>query len=151
MKLIDYLKPDRVVMLRGTSKADALELLVSALVNTGVDVEKEELTQAVWAREQMMSTGIGNGLAVPHVRLPGLSEMAMALGVSREGIADYESLDETPIHVIVLIAAPQGEHEAYIRLLGSAADVLKKEPLRQAIIAAEDSSEVCRIFTEDGR
>ena len=151
MRLIDYLKADRVVILSGASKGDALEQLVCALVDTGVDVEKEKLTQAVWAREQMMSTGIGNGLAVPHVRLPGLSEMAMAMGVSREGIRDYESLDETPIHIIVLIAAPQGEHEAYIRLLGSVAEVLRKEPLRQAIVAAEDPSEVCRIFTEDGR
>ena len=151
MRLIDYLKPDRVVMLSGTSKADGLEQLACALIDTGVDVEKEKLTRAVWAREQMMSTGIGNGLAVPHVRLPGLSEMAMALGVSREGIKDYESLDETPIHIIVLIAAPQGQHEAYIRLLGSVADVLRKEPLRQAIVAAEGPSEVCRIFREEGK
>jgi len=150
MKLIDYLKPERVVMLSGTSKADALDELVDVLVKTGVGVEAGKIKEAVWVRERMMSTGIGNGLAVPHVRLPGLSEMAMAVGVSREGISDYESLDETPIHIIVLIAAPQGQHEAYIRLLGLVADVLKKQALRQAIVAAEDASEILRIFTEDG-
>jgi len=113
MKLIDYLKPERVVMLSGTSKADALDELVDVLVKTGVGVEAGKIN-------------------------------------SREGISDYESLDETPIHIIVLIAAPQGQHEAYIRLLGLVADVLKKQALRQAIVAAEDASEILRIFTEDG-
>ncbi len=148
MEISDYLTLEHVVLLTGTTKAGALDELVSTADDFSKSVGKETLRQAVWDREKMMSTGIGQGLGIPHVRLAGLSDAVMVVGVSRAGIADYESLDNQPVHIIVLIAAPQGKHEIYIRLLAKVANVLKQDDVRKAITEADDPAEVYRILTE---
>jgi mannitol/fructose-specific phosphotransferase system IIA component (Ntr-type) len=147
MKLGDYLKPQCVVILQGTTKEEALSELIDVMVENGAP-GKAQLTEAVWRREEMMSTGIGAGLAIPHVRMGGLKAALIAVGVSHEGLADYESLDGEPVHIVVLIAAPQGQHETYIRLLALVADVLKQKPLREQILQAEDSETIYRVLTE---
>ena len=150
MKISDYLAPERVIFLKSTTKADALEELIQAAKNFSESITLEELRKAVWEREEMMSTGIGQGIGIPHVRLPGLEKITMAVGISREGIADYESLDNKPVHVILLIAVPQGQHELYIRLLAEIVGILKREDLRRAIIEAKDASEAYRLLTQMG-
>jgi PTS system nitrogen regulatory IIA component len=148
MELSEYLTPQRVAILNGSTKTDALQELVGVLVDSNVGAGREELQRAVWQREEMMSTGIGHGLAIPHVRMPGLTGTAMAVGISRNGISDYAGLDDQPVYIIVLIAAPQGQHEIYIRLLAKVTDVLRHSDLRQAIIIAEDAAEIYGILTE---
>jgi len=150
MKISDYLAPERVIFLKSTTKADALEELIQVAKDFSENITLEELRKAVWEREEMMSTGIGQGIGIPHVRLPGLEKITMAVGISREGIADYESLDNKPVHVIVLIAVPQGQHELYIRLLAEIVGILKREDLRRAIIEAKDASEAYRLLTQMG-
>ena len=146
-ELTQYLTPDRVTVLTGTNKADALQELMDVLVASN-GIKADELAREVWKREELMSTGIGNGLAIPHVRLAGIKHASIAVGVSPEGLADYESLDKKPVHIVVLIVAAAGEHETYIRLLAKVADVLKEEDFRQAVVAANDPAEIHRILTE---
>lgn len=148
MKLSDYLTVEHVIILNGSTKSQAMSEMVVAADDFSEKVDQEELLKAVWEREKMMSTGIGQGLGIPHVRLTGLTDAAIAVGVSCDGITDYESLDNKPVHIIVLIAAPQGRHEIYIRLLARVANVLKQDDVRMAIIEAEDQAEVYRILTE---
>jgi len=148
MKISDYLLLEHVVILDGTTKVDVLNEIITVANNFSDSIGTEELARAVWEREKMMSTGIGQGLGIPHVRLPGLEDAAMAVGVSRNGIADYESLDNKPVHIIVLIAAPQGRHEIYIRLLAKVANILKQDNIRKAITEADDAATVHRILTE---
>jgi len=148
MNVGDYLTPERVVILSATTKERALDQLIERLAESGVGVGREDLSMAVWRRESLMSTGVGQGLAVPHVRMAGVSRTAMAVGVSRRGIADYESLDGAPVHIIVLIVAVQGDHEGYIRLLASTTDVLKQEKLREAVVEAEKPEDIYRILTD---
>ena len=150
MKISDYLAPERVIFLKSTTKADALEELIQVAKDFSENITLEELRKAVWEREEMMSTGIGQGIGIPHVRLPGLEKITMAVGISRAGIADYESLDNKPVHIIVLIAVPQGQHELYIRLLAEIVGILKREDLRRAIIEAKDASEAYRLLTQMG-
>ncbi|MDY7009660.1 MAG: PTS sugar transporter subunit IIA [Planctomycetota bacterium] len=148
MKISDYLTLEHVVILNAATKVEALDELVSAADDFSENISAEELARAVWEREKMMSTGIGQGLGIPHVRLPGLADAVMAVGVSRAGIPDYESLDNQPVHIIVLIAAPQGRHEIYIRLLAKVANILKQDDIRKAISEADDAAEIYRILTE---
>ena len=148
MKISDYLTLEHVVILTAATKVDTLNELVSAANDFSESIGAEELSRAIWEREKMMSTGIGQGLGIPHVRIAGLDDAAMAVGVSRNGIADYESLDNKPVHIIVLIAAPQGKHEIYIRLLAQVANILKQDDVRKAIAEADDPAEVYRILTE---
>lgn len=111
------LSPDRVCFLEEGQKEQALGKLVDVLAASPCIRDKAELAQAILEREKLMSTGIGLGLAVPHVRLESVSELIMAVGISTDGIADYESLDDKPVHLIFMIAAPAGQHAAYLRLL----------------------------------
>ncbi len=148
MNVGDYLTPERVVILSAATKIEALDQLIDRLAESGVGVDREDLSTAVWKRESLMSTGVGQGLAVPHVRMAGVARTAMAVGVSRRGIADYESLDGLPVHIIVLIVAVQGDHEGYIRLLASTTDVLKQENLRGAVVEAGKAEDIYRILTE---
>lgn len=147
-ELAEYLTRERVAILTAANKADALGELIDVLVATDGGVTAEELSKEVWKREDLMSTGIGNGLAIPHVRMAGVRAPAMAVGISRAGIDDYESLDKKPVHIIVLIAAPVGAHETYIRLLARVADVLKEDALRSAVISTSEPAEIHRILTE---
>lgn len=147
MQLSDYLSPQQVLLLNGTTKADALGELVECLTAANIGVSQEALAKAVWEREEIMSTGIGNGLAVPHVRMKKLKSAIMAVGVSPAGLTDYHGLDNTPVHMVILIAAPQGQHETYIRLLALSAEVLKQDDLREKILAADNTTEIYNLFT----
>jgi mannitol/fructose-specific phosphotransferase system IIA component (Ntr-type) len=147
MDLSAYLSEDEVVLLAGRTKKAALEELMDVMAQNLEGVGREELGAAVWKREEIMSTGIGHGLGVPHVRMAGLGRAYVTIGISHSGIQDYESLDGEPVHVVVLIAAPAGEHETYIRLLATAADVLKQDALKERILHTTDIEEIYQIFT----
>lgn len=108
---------DRVCFFEEESKQPALSRLIEVLSTSPCVESKEELSQAVFEREALMSTGIGLGLAVPHVRIASVNDLTMAVGISPRGIADYASLDDRPVHLIFMIAAPTGQHAAYLRLL----------------------------------
>ncbi len=151
MRIRDHLSPGRIVLLQSGRKAQALDELVRLLADATPGVSREELSRAVMRRESLMSTGIGQGLAFPHVRMAGFGEVAMAIGVSRKGIGDYESLDGQPVHIVLLIGAPAGQHEAYIRLLAVVTEALKDVKLREAILAAETPGEIYSRLTREER
>ena len=91
--------------------------MIDVLATSAQVRDKDELADAVFKREAIMSTGIGLGMAVPHVRIASVDELVMAIGISRPGIHDYASLDDKPVHLVFLIAAPKGQHAEYLRLL----------------------------------
>ncbi len=145
-ELAEFLTLDCVTRLTGVNKADVLDELVTLLAAAEAKIDRDELAREIDRREAMMSTGIGHKLAIPHVRMGGLKKAIVAVGVSSEGISDYESLDGLPVHIIVMIVAPTGEHEMYIRLLAKVSDVLKDTELREAVIAAEETETIHRIL-----
>ena len=147
LELAEFLTPERVILLSATTKAEALAELMDVIVACNGGVERDVLAREIAKREEMMSTGIGNKLAIPHVRMEGIDRATMAVGVSRAGIADYESLDKQPVHIVIMIAAAKGEHETYIRLLARVAEALKEAHLREEIIQADDPATVHRILT----
>ena len=94
-----------------------------------------------------MSTGIGLGIAVPHARIKGIKDLVMAVGVCREGITDYETIDNVPVKIVVLIIAGEGQHKAYIRVLSLIVTKLKKVETREKILEAKDEEEIYKILT----
>ena len=146
MELKDFIAEQQIVFCSTSSKNEVLGELAGVLSEaTGFDNDK--MLTAILSREKLMSTGMGQGLAIPHVRLRGLKRAAMGVGLCPRGICDYESLDNEPIYIVVLIAAPEGQHEIYIRLLAEVVDVLKRPDLRQKIIASEEPAEIYQILT----
>ncbi|MDD3807092.1 MAG: PTS sugar transporter subunit IIA [Candidatus Marinimicrobia bacterium] len=146
LTIASVLQPDSVKVLKGTTKWEVLDELADLIIQTGKMKSKEELMNALRQREALMSTGIGLGIAVPHVRLISIKSPVMALGVSRQGILDYESLDGKPINFVIMIAAGRDQHAEYIRLLSFVSTRMKDESVAKALLVA-DEKDLWSLFT----
>ncbi|MBP8130536.1 MAG: PTS sugar transporter subunit IIA [Candidatus Hydrogenedentes bacterium] len=125
----------------GTSKADALDILVGAVARTGATTDRDALQQAVHEREAVMSTGIGGGVAIPHVRIPQVRCASIAVGVAPDGI-EYGTLDNSPVHILVLFAMPEGADKEYLRLLAQVMAALKNTAVYERLVACRTPEEV---------
>jgi len=143
------LSPERVLILPGArSKREVLQRLVDCLAGTAAVKNADELAQAVFAREELMSTGIGLGVAVPHVRLASVLEPVMAAASCPDGVQDYESLDGEPVRLVFLIAAERDAHAKYIRLLSQLSRAVKDAGARRRLIEAGDGAAFHRALVE---
>jgi len=143
----NVLNPSHVTFIEESSKQAALNKLAALLGHDKCIHDPQELTEAIFRREEMMSTGIGLGIGVPHVRLASIDDIIMAVGVCRRPIEDYESLDNKPVSIICMIAANIDRHTEHIRLLSAVSQLLKDEPRRNRILSAATVQEVYDIFT----
>lgn len=137
--LSDVLTPQRVLILESATKIEALRALADSLGTAPQIQDRDALLQGILYREELMSTGIGMGIAVPHVRLASITGPVMSAGICRTPLVDYESLDGVPVRLIFMIAAGQHQHAEYLRLLSSLSLRLKDEKLRDALISAPDT------------
>ncbi len=137
LQIAEVLTPERIMLLDCSTKREVLEKLVECLGRAAEVRDAKELSEAIWRRESLMSTGIGLGIAVPHVRLASVLEPVMAVAVTKEAMADYESLDGRPIRIVFMIAAGQDQHTHHIQLLAAIAQLAKDEKLKVALLAAE--------------
>lgn len=146
-ELINVLVPERVLILDSKTKKDALLALADCLSSAAEVNDRDALVDGIFYREELMSTGIGMGIGVPHVRLPSVAKPVMSAGLCRNPIADYQSLDGVPIHLIFMIAAGQNQHAEYLRLLSSLSLKLKSEELRNSLMSAPDPQRFYQILT----
>lgn len=137
---------ERVVFVETTGKEAGLKTLVAALGTSPLVHNEAELEQAVFRREELMSTGIGFGVGVPHVRLDSVDDLVMALGIARKPLTDYTSLDEIPVQIVCMVAAGSTQHPQYIRALSAISSRLKDEEVRKALIAAADAGTALKKF-----
>ncbi|MEE9368922.1 MAG: PTS sugar transporter subunit IIA [Pontiella sp.] len=132
------LSTDRVVVLDETDKDTVLRKLVELLSTSPLVHKRDELMNGILAREELMSTGIGFGIGVPHVRIDSVSDLVMAVAVCKRPITGYSSLDNKPVHIVCMLAARSDQHAKYIRALSSVSSRLKDEATRDLIIASDD-------------
>ncbi len=140
MRLAEHLSPSRVVRLVSTTKDEALRELVTVAATSPAIHDEASLLEAIYERERILSTGIGLGIAVPHAKIESVDEFVVNVGVSPGGV-DFDALDQTPAHVVVLIAAPVGRQRDYLGLLAQVTVTLKDEEVRRQVIAAADDPE----------
>ena len=140
------LSPERVIFFDTDEKAAALKTLCAVLGTSPLVHNEAELEQAVFKREDLMSTGIGFGVGVPHVRLDSVDDLIMALGIARKPLADYSSLDDDPIRIVCMVAAGGTQHPQYIRALSAISSRLKDEVVRKALIEATDAVSAFKVF-----
>jgi PTS system nitrogen regulatory IIA component len=143
----DVLSSDRIVLLDETRKEPALMRTIDALALSPLVKDRKELVRAIFDREKLMSTGIGLGVAVPHVRLASVGDLVMAVGVSSRPITDYDSLDGQPVRIICMVAAGLNQHAEYIRALAAVSGRLKGPEVRGSVLAATTETEVFGILT----
>lgn len=146
MKITDLLKQDTMILeLESSAKADVIDELVSKLDEAGRLNDKEEFKQAILAREEQSTTGIGEGVAIPHAKTAAVKEPAIAFARSQEG-ADYESLDGQPTHLFFMIAASEGANQAHLETLSSLSSLLMDTEFRQKLLNAETRDEIVELI-----
>jgi mannitol/fructose-specific phosphotransferase system IIA component (Ntr-type) len=148
MILEKIISRDRIKL--GVSEIDkwtVIEDLAELIVASGKGIDREALIEDTMDRERKGSTGIGKGIAIPHARTPGVSELVGALGISAEGI-DFESGDGQPCHLVFLILAPPQESTAYLKALSAVAFIGRDENLISRLKSASSADEVVSILGE---
>ncbi|MEW6741177.1 MAG: PTS sugar transporter subunit IIA [Planctomycetota bacterium] len=107
-----------VPRIRATDKQAALEELVDAMVNSAAlpAAKRGAVLKALLAREQLGSTGVGGGVAIPHVKLEGLSRSSAALGISSDGL-DYAAIDGEPVHIVFMVVSPAEKAQEHLAVL----------------------------------
>ena len=150
IRIADILTPDRAIIMDCERKEDALNVLIDRLAEAPEIGSREELAKEIFHREQLMSTGIGFGVGIPHVRLASVKNVVMAMGVSRSEIRDYASLDGKPVRIVCMIAAGRDQHARYIKALAAVSALLKDESFRNRLLAAKDAREIYSLMTGGG-
>ena len=152
MKIEDILPPELVIpALSGRTKAEILIELASAVVRLNPELDKARLVGALEERERLNSTALGDGVAIPHGKLPGLRRVFAAFGRSRPGV-DFQSLDGKPTHLFFLLVAPEDSAGAHLKALARISRLLKDANFRTRLLEAPDAASVwATIRDEDAR
>jgi len=145
--LRDHLAPEQVIDLQATTKDEALVEMVDAVAGTDAVANRDELLGAVRAREKILSTGIGLGIAIPHARIGSVRRFVVAVGRHKRGL-DFESIDQKPVHIVVLIAGPKDTQKPYLELLAQLSKRLKLSEVRSRITGGVEPAKVVDLLTE---
>lgn len=149
MVLSDFLSPKRVkIPLHNTEKDALLRELVALVAQAeGLEKDEEEIFRAVQAREEVLSTGIGDGVALPHAKSEVVPDLVVAAGVSARPV-EFDSLDGRPVQLFFLLLAPERAMTTHIKALSRISRLLRQESLRERLIHASDAREFVRIVQE---
>jgi PTS system nitrogen regulatory IIA component len=147
------LSPDRILFLNYPDKRDALIALAKNLSAAPQVKNSQELAMEILKREELMSTAIGRGIAIPHVRLLSVTDLVVSVGISRVGIMDFNPLDDEPVRLLVMIAAAYNQHSYYLQTLSLLSARLKDQILRDSLINVQTQEEAFSLLTSnsDGR
>lgn len=142
MILTQILAPACVkVPLDGKDKQSVMAELVELLDANKLLISKDEVLQSVISREATRSTGIGSGIAIPHGKCKGVKELVMAIGISRQGI-DFQSIDEKPVYIVVLLASPTDKTGPHIQALARISRLMLDEDFRNKLQNAPSAKDL---------
>lgn len=152
MKITDLLKPQSILLNASpTNKADAIYTLGDLMDKGGNLSDKAEYLEAVFAREESGSTGLGDGIATPHAKSAGVKEAGLAAMVVPNGV-DFEALDGQPSRLFFMIAAPEGAADTHVEVLSKLATMVIDPDFKNALIQAATVDRFLELITakEDG-
>ncbi|MBP1685654.1 MAG: putative IIA-like nitrogen-regulatory protein PtsN [Deltaproteobacteria bacterium] len=149
MKITDIL-PEALVVpaLQGQTKEAVLRELAEQLAALHPEVSAERLVDVLWERERLGSTAIGDGIAIPHGKLPGLKGVLAAFGRHPQGV-DFESLDGKPTKLFFLLVAPEDSVGLHLKALARVSRLLKEQAFRNQLMAASDRHVLYEIIRQE--
>ncbi len=149
MQILDILSLDNIKMnLESKNKKDVIKELVDVLVKSGKIKDKKRMVQILMEREELGSTGIGQGIAIPHGKADTVSELTAAFGLSQEGIS-FDALDGEAVNIFILLVAPEGAAGAHLKALARISSLLKDKYFRKSLLAAKTPEEIVKIIQEE--
>ena len=135
------ISPDRIVFLNYSSKRDALLALAENISTAPQIKNRQELIQEIFKREELMSTAIGRGIAIPHIRLASITDLVVSVGISQTDILDFQALDDEPVRLLFMIAAASNQHAYYLQTLSFFSARLKNQELRGDLLNSKTPEE----------
>ncbi|MDT8421597.1 MAG: PTS sugar transporter subunit IIA [Desulfuromonadales bacterium] len=149
MKISELLNPEAVVAdLQSRDKGKVLAELTDALLACDESLQREEVIQVLKERERLGSTGIGDGVAIPHGKLKGIPELMLAFGRSRTGV-DFDSMDGKPAHLFFLLVAPEESVGVHLKTLARISKLLKDSAIRQKLLDADSQKDLYQIILDE--
>ncbi len=146
--LSSLLTPDRVhVGLDASTKADVLRRVVALAATSPAVTDAAQLLADVEAREAMLSTGVGGGLALPHARSAAVRETVAAFATLAAPV-DFEALDGEPVRLVLLLAGPDSDPGAHVRLLSRVSRLMSAAAVRERLLAATDPADFCTVLSD---
>jgi PTS system nitrogen regulatory IIA component len=146
MLLSELLHPDLVsVDLLSTGKMDVLTELGEILSRAGSGLDSKNITKALVERERLATTGVGEGVAIPHAKIEGFAENKIAVGISRSGI-DFDAIDDKSVKIFVALVAPFNSSGEHLRLLAQISRLLKDPEIRNRLVEAASSEDLISII-----
>ena len=151
MKILDILDKECIIPeLRSRTKEEVLEELTGALLSCKANLDKEALVEVLLERERLGSTGIGDGIAIPHGKVQDLDELVLSFGRSTQGI-EFDSMDGRPTHLFFLLIAPENSAGIHLRALAKISRLLKSSPFRQRLLEAGTEEELFQVIQEEDK
>ncbi len=140
MSLTEYITPERIrIPLNAKNRDDAIHELITLLAPDLKDAEKAY--QAVLDREKIMTTGVGNGVAIPHCKNESCPDFALALGIQPDGI-NFDAVDHEPVKIVTLLVGPENNPAQHIKLLSRVSRLLNNKDFREELLNARDVADV---------
>jgi PTS system nitrogen regulatory IIA component len=137
----------RILFLNHSNKRDVLLALAENLSAAPQIKNGQELAVEILKREELMSTAIGCGIAIPHVRLSSVTDLVVSVGISRAEIIGFHPMDDEPVRLVFMIAAAQNQHAYYLQTLSWFSARLKNKELRDSLLQAQTPQEVYNLLT----
>ena len=148
MKILDFLRPEAIISsLEAGSKEEVLEQLVEPIAKSNPSMSRSVLIETLIERENLGSTGIGGGVAIPHGKLDGLEGLVASFGKSSRGI-DFSSMDNRPAFLFFLLVAPKGSAGEHLKALARISRLFKDPLLKTSLQHATSSSEIYSILQD---
>lgn len=148
VQLSDLLTPQRIrVPLRGAGKDEVIRALVDALAETGAVTDADDVLRAVRAREEVLSTGIGNGVAIPHGRSDAAPGLTLAAGIVAQPV-DFDAVDARPVSLVFLLVGPESAAGEHVKALSRVVRLVRRDDVRERLIAAATAEEFLAIVAE---
>jgi PTS system nitrogen regulatory IIA component len=149
LKIAEILQEQCVVTdIRGKTKKEIITELVEALANARLVKDVEPVVNVVMDREKLGSTGIGNGVAVPHGKLKNINNIMCAFGRSQNGV-DFDAVDRAPVHIFFLVLAPEDSASLHLKVLSRITKILRDQSLRKKIIKLSNVHELYMSILEE--
>ena len=138
--------PQHVFLTRASCKQDLLQTLFTGLEGCDSIADMKALRASILERESLMSTGIGQGVGVPHARIAGVNDLVLGIAINQTPIHDYTSIDGQPIQMVFLIASRPDQQADYVSLLSELSHLIRDPVRKQALTEATSIPKIVAII-----
>jgi len=143
----EVITPERIIITKNGSKEKILKVMTQLMTLSPVQCNKKIIEAGIFKRESLMSTGMGMGIAIPHVRIKEASDMAMSAALIKEGISDYGSMDNKPVFLLFMIVGHISQHDKHLKIVSALSLKLKNRDYFKKLSSAANNEEFHRILT----